>query len=179
MKKYIPTYLAKDIYSINPDFFHLIEKKFLFIDLDNTLDGPHIYDPSKRTVDLIQKLIKAGLIPIIISNNNKKRVQRYAKTLNIKYVYRAFKPFSINLKKYAKQENISLNSVIIIGDQVMTDIICANKLGVLSILTEPLTNSDQVITFINRKLDSHYRKKIINGNLSQSWEDIYAKFQQS
>lgn len=175
MKKYIPYCLANSIYDIDCDFYKKIGVKYLFIDLDNTLDSPHTKKPSKRTIDLMSNLIKNGLIPVITSNNSKKRVYMYSKDLGVKFLHRTFKPFTFKLYKYIKRENISIESVIIIGDQIMTDVKCANKLGIKSILTKPLVNKDQVITLINRKIDVHFRKKIALKNLAKDWREIYAK----
>lgn len=174
MSKYLPYCSAKSIYSINLDFFKRIGVKFLLLDLDNTLDSPHTPIPSKETIDLIEKIKKSGLIPIIVSNNKQKRVSLYSNKLNVTFISRAFKPFPFRVKKYLKDEKISMNSVIIIGDQVFTDIFCANNLGIKSILTDRLSDKDQFVTLINRKIDQHYRKKIIKKGLHKNWEEIYA-----
>ena len=119
----------------------------------------------------INKIKQSGLVPIIFSNNSKKRVSRYAKTLDVGYVYRTLKPFPFAIKKFIKTENIPITSVIIVGDQVFTDIFCANNAKVKSILTERLTKKDQIVTILNRLIDKMYRKKIQRNNLSIDWEN--------
>ena len=54
-----------------------------------------------------------------------------------------------------------------IGDQVMTDVLMANKLNIDVILMEPLTIKDEPITFIPRLLDKHFRKQINKKKLSK------------
>ena len=177
MKKYIPSFQAKSIYDIDLDFFKNNGFRYLFLDLDNTLDGPHTTVPSLRAIELINKMKEIGLIPIILSNNKKKRVYRYAEPLNIEFIYRAFKPFPFAIKKYIKSRKIDVDSSIIIGDQIMTDIFCANNAHIKSLLTERLTKKDQIITFINRKIDEHFRKKILKNKLAFDWREYYAKHQ--
>lgn len=180
MKKFVPTFLAKSIYEIDLSFFKDYKIKYLLLDLDNTLDSPHTMLPSFNCVELIKQIKDNGLIPIIISNNSKKRVKKYADVLNIDYVWRTLKPFSFKIKKYLKIKNIDLDSVIIIGDQVFTDIQCANNLKAKSILTERLTNKDQIITFFNRKIDIHYRNRIKKEKLSINWREAkYANSKKS
>ncbi len=176
MKKFVPTYLAKSIYDVDFDFFKKLGIRYLFLDLDNTLDGPHTPVPSLRTIELINKMKSSGLVPIILSNNKQSRVSKYAQPLNIEYIYRAYKPFTKVIKKYIKDKKINANSSIIIGDQIMTDIKCANSANIKSLLTERLTEKDQIITFINRKIDEHYRKRIIKDKLAPDWREIYAKY---
>ena len=54
-----------------------------------------------------------------------------------------------------------------IGDQVMTDVLMANKLNIDVILMDPLTIKDEPITFIPRLLDKHFRKQINKKKLSK------------
>ena len=175
MKKFVPSYLAKSIYDVDFDFFKKQDIRYLFLDLDNTLDGPHTEVPSLKTIELINKMKKSGFVPIILSNNKKSRVSKYAQPLNVEFIYRAYKPFTKVIKKYINNKKININSSIIIGDQIMTDILCANSAHIKSLLTERLTEKDQIITFINRKIDEHFRKKINKGHLAQDWREIYAK----
>lgn len=176
MKKYVPSFQAKSIYDVDLDFFKKMNIRYLFLDLDNTLDGPHTPVPSLKTIELIEKMKSSGLVPIILSNNSKKRVSKYAMPLNIEFIYRAYKPFPFTIKKYIKCKKIDVNSSIIIGDQIMTDILCANNAHLKSLLTVRLTDKDQIVTFINRKIDEHYRKKILKGKLAPDWREIYAKY---
>ncbi len=173
MKKYVPTFLADSIFEINIEFYIKHNIKYMFIDLDNTLDGPKIPIPSVKTINLINNLKKNNITPIVFSNNSKKRVKKYCSVLKCEYVSRAFKPFIFKIKKYCILKNIDKKSSIIIGDQVMTDIFCANNLGIKSILTNRLTTKDQIITILNRKIDEHYRKKIIKNKLSKKWGENY------
>lgn len=175
MKKYIPYCTAKSIYEIDTDFFKKIGISFLLIDLDNTLDSPHTAHPTIETKKLIKKIKDNGLIPIIISNNNRKRVSLYANDLGVEYLHHSFKPFTFRIKRYIKSKNISLKSVIIIGDQIMTDVLCANNLKVKCVLTSPLYEKEQLITFFTRKIDIHYRKKLDRLKLTDDWRAIYAK----
>ena len=49
-----------------------------------------------------------------------------------------------------------------IGDQILTDIIGANRLGIKSILVNPIKRkTDHVFTRINRKLEKYIINKII------------------
>jgi len=179
MKKYIPFCSAESIFDIDLDFFKKIGVKYLFIDLDNTLDSPHTEIPSERVIQLFKKMVDFGLIPVITSNNTKERVALYASILGVRYMYRTCKPFVFRLKDYIKSENITNKSVIIIGDQIVTDIICANRLKVKSILTNPLVEKELLVTVINRHIDCHYRKKIRKTGLVCDWREIYAKLEQS
>lgn len=160
MKKLIPTFKSNNIFNV--DFVKLKELgyKTLFIDLDNTLDSPYVYSPDSKVFSLIERLKDLNFNIYIVSNNKQERVERYVKDLNVNYMYDVKKPFVKRIKKFIKENNIDLSHAISIGDQVMTDVLLANKLNISVILLNPLTIKDEPITFIPRLLDKHFRKKI-------------------
>lgn len=160
MKKLIPTFKSNNIFNV--DFVKLKELgyKTLFIDLDNTLDSPYVYSPDSKVFSLIEKLKDLNFNIYIVSNNKQERVERYVKDLNVNYMYDVKKPFVKRIRKFIKENNIDLSHAISIGDQVMTDVLLANKLKISVILLNPLTIKDEPITFIPRLLDKHFRKKI-------------------
>lgn len=160
MKKLIPTFKSNNIFNV--DFVKLKELgyKTLFIDLDNTLDSPYVYSPDSKVFSLIERLKDLNFNIYIVSNNKQERVERYVKDLNVNYMYDVKKPFVKRIRKFIKENNIDLSHAISIGDQVMTDVLLANKLKISVILLNPLTIKDEPITFIPRLLDKHFRKKI-------------------
>lgn len=164
LRKLIPTFIANNIFEI--DFDKLTNYKTLFIDLDNTLDSPYVYTPNEKIIDLINKL-KQNFDVYIISNNKEHRVKEYTKNLNIKYFYDVKKPRVKKIKKIIEVNNIDLNMTLSIGDQIMTDVLMANKLKIDVVLLKPLTIKDEPITFIPRLLDKFFRKKIYKRNLSK------------
>mgnify|MGYP000121594272 FL=1 len=58
-----------------------------------------------------------------------------------------------------KKENIEITNTILIGDQLLTDIKCANKLGLDSVLVKSISRkSEKWYTRINRLRE----KRVIN-----------------
>ncbi|WPJ91216.1 HAD hydrolase-like protein [Facklamia hominis] len=55
-----------------------------------------------------------------------------------------------------------------IGDQIMTDVIGANRLGLSVILVKPILNHDNVYTYVNRKLE-RYAFKILGIDSHSDW----------
>ena len=75
------------------------------------------------------------------------------------------KPSIKKISKFVKENNIDPSLCLSIGDQVMTDVLMANKMNFKVILVNPLTKKDELITFIPRMLDTHFRKKMKKKNL--------------
>ncbi|MGP1414038.1 MAG: YqeG family HAD IIIA-type phosphatase [Bacillales bacterium] len=177
IKKITPSFYIDNIYKLKINFFKENKIEYVFLDLDNTLDSPFQKIPTIRTINFINNLQKNNIKPVIISNNSKKRVTLYASKLdNIDIIYRAYKPFTKKLKRFLKNNKISQSSVIIIGDQLFTDIKMANKLNIKSILTKPLVNIESKVTYFNRKLDIKYRNKVLREANVKNLEDLYANY---
>ena len=86
-------------------------------------------------------------------------MKTYSDALDISCVAGAKKPFTSTLRKFLCDNNIDLNECVLIGDQMMTDILCAGRLKIKCILTDPLVSDESFLTFFNRKLDNYFRKK--------------------
>lgn len=154
MYKYIPKMYKKSIFDINYDKLKDKNIKCLIFDLDNTLLLIEKSIPDKKVCQLIKKLKKDFKVYILSNNTNKERLKKVKDALGVDYVLFALKPFSYGFKKIIKKTELSYKEVCIIGDQIMTDILGGNRLGIYTILVEPLSTKDLKITSFNRFLES-------------------------
>ena len=74
------------------------------------------------------------------------------------------KPFSGPLKKLIERQGFKKEEVVLIGDQVLTDVKAGNKAGIMTILTEPISEGDIIWTRFNRVFEKKKRKKILSEN---------------
>lgn len=155
----MPTWCCKNIFEVDYEFLKEIHIKYILSDLDNTLAPYNVARPTEDVIKFIKWLESEGFTFIIVSNNTGNRVKTFAKDLEVNYVSGAKKPFTSTIKKYLESHSINIENCIFIGDQMMTDIKCANKLQCKCILTNPLSDEESILTFINRKIDKYLRKK--------------------
>ena len=172
LKRFIPYAHAESIFEIDLSFYEKLGIKYVFADLDNTLDSYKQATPLERAKNLKEELERHGIELIIVSNNTGARVQKYSKELGVRHFSSLAKPFSFRIKKIMKRANIRPESVIMIGDQIVTDISCANGAKVKSVLTEKLVPEDQPTTRFNRLFDNPLRKKLRKKNLLRDWRQI-------
>ena len=167
MKKkpiWFPTYRANSIFEIPVSFYAEHGIKVVLSDLDNTLDDYRVKTPSPRTQELVKNLKEAGINFYIASNNTSKRVSLYGKELGIPVFSGLMKPFSGPLKKLIEKQGFKKEEVVLIGDQVLTDVKAGNKAGIMTILTEPISEGDIIWTRFNRVFEKKKRKKILSEN---------------
>ena len=170
-KSFIPFAHATSIYEIDPEFFKKNGVKTLFIDLDNTLDSYKAKIPQERSINYVNRIKKLGITPVIISNNRYERVSGYAQALGIECLASARKPFSKRIKAELKRRNLQPEDVMLVGDQMMTDVQAARGAKIRVVLTEKVVKEDQWTTHINRIFDRpirrYHRKR---GNL-KDWRE--------
>lgn len=151
--KYIPDIYQKSIFTI--DYLKLKNSgiKCLIFDLDNTISPISLNKPTKRLKDLFIKLKSLGFKCIILSNSNKKRVEPFKNGLAVDAGFSAQKP---RIKKYVKIMNsysFIPNEIACIGDQLLTDVYGANKMGFTSILVNQMGGKDLIVSTFNRGIE--------------------------
>lgn len=170
-KRCVPFALADSIYELTPSFFNSLGVSVLLMDLDNTLatyDSPLPNEQTKRWAGEIEK---AGIKIIICSNNSGKRVGKFAEELGCEHACWMKKPFSGPLKKLIAAKGLEKSKILLIGDQIMTDVKAGNGAGIRCILTEPLGKVEPLWTKFNRMFDVPLRRKIKKKRLSPNWRD--------
>ena len=171
-KRNIPFALSQDIFEIPPEFYLSLGVKAVLVDLDNTLDPYVVSSPQEKTKQWKEKLVGAGLRIVILSNNSGGRVGKYASELGVEARFFMKKPFSGPLKRFLLEEKLSKDEVILVGDQIQTDVKAANGAGVRVILTEPLFHKEPPWTKFNRIFDRPKRKRIKEKHLAPYWKEV-------
>lgn len=152
LAKFKPTWMVKSIYAVSPQQLKQHGIRAVFSDLDNTLIAWNNPDGTPKLHRWMAELNQAGIPLIVISNNSKKRVAKAVASLGLPFIARSMKPFSFGITHARKKLGLKNREVVMVGDQLMTDIIAANQAGVYSILVKPLISTDKWITVPNRLL---------------------------
>ena len=163
LKRFLPNQHVKDIFEISPGSLKKKGIKGVITDLDNTLVAWDIPDATPEIIDWFKQMEENDIKVTIISNNNEKRVRLFSEPLQAPFVYSARKPLSKAFKEAAKKMGLKKEEVVVIGDQIMTDVLGGNTAGFHIILVVPIVQTDGRMTRINRKIErrilSWMRKK--------------------
>lgn len=92
LKKFIPDLYLQKVTDLNLQSLQQLNIKFILCDLDNTLAIKKEKIPTLKINNFIQKIKKMNFVFIIVSNNNQKRVKKYASHLGVDFHYLAKKP---------------------------------------------------------------------------------------
>lgn len=129
--------------------------RLLLCDVDNTLVTIHHTECPPDLAAFAHSLKRAGIDLVLVSNNTKKHVDTVLKNRPDLPVYTfCCKPFPFALKKILDSRQLAPYQAAIAGDQLFTDILGGNLLGMYTILCQPLCEQERRDTQIIRKAEN-------------------------
>ena len=127
---------------------------FLF-DYDNTL-GRWRNEPDPRAVQLLNYLLERGAKVLIVSNGRTSRIRTLRSFFpeGVLLTGSARKPLLGRIKKILKSLNVKPSEMVIIGDQLLTDVLLGSRLGAYTIKVKPVDPDDEAfVSKINRLVE--------------------------
>lgn len=135
----IPDRILNDYRQVTPALLQQLDIRLLLCDLDYTLAPRSQWDPDADLFRWLQAHREAGITVIIISNNRSdERVERFCGGLGIHYVGHAGKPSRKGFREAMERAGISKEHTAMLGDKLLTDVLGAQRVGILSLMVEPL-----------------------------------------
>ncbi len=149
-----PREFAASVSDIDP--VALREKGFssILLDLDNTLLPWKDSVVPDEIVRWIDRTKAAGMRPCIVSNtHNPGRLNKIAEELGIPCVFRALKPRRHGFRRAAQMLECESSTAVVVGDQLLTDILGGNLCGMHTILVKPMHRREFIGTKISRLVE--------------------------
>lgn len=170
LKSFLPSEFVKSIYHIQPE--ELIKRgiKGIITDLDNTLvewDRPLA---TPKLIEWFQNMKEHEIKITIVSNNNEQRVKAFSDPLGIPFIHKAKKPMQTAFKKAIQHMGTTKDQTVIIGDQLLTDVLGGNRAGFYTILVVPIAKTDGFFTRFNRAVERRIMANFKRKGLID-WED--------
>eukprot|EP01047_Picozoa_sp_COSAG01_P000478 COSAG01_NODE_9_length_43729_cov_66.133463_15_plen_181_part_00 len=151
---FVPTLIKRSVEEI--DLQDLVEQgyKFLFLDIDNTVLALTERKISLKYLHWIEQAKVLGLQVYFVSNNsNQKRIESACTQAKLKAIYFSCKPFVYATKELMRAIGAKPKEVIMVGDQLFTDVIMGNWLGACSVLVDPLDKKLSFFKTLQRQLE--------------------------
>lgn len=125
----------------------------LLFDLDNTLVGRGVREVPDHIDSLLKELKEAGFSICIVSNNWSVRVKDLAAAAGVPLVAPAGKPFTKSLLRAMEMIGGGPSTTVLVGDQMFTDVLGGNLLGVRTVMVEPAGSVELPHTRLLRPLE--------------------------
>ena len=138
--------------------------KGLIIDIDNTLVSWDIKYITEKTKQWLLNLEREGYKVCLVSNNTKDRVVVFNEELKLPAIHRALKPRIGAFKKAMKIIGTTVKNTAVIGDQIFTDVLGGNRIGLFTILVIPIVGKEFWWTTFIRKIERHILMIVLSDN---------------
>jgi len=170
LKHFLPDQHVKSIFEIQPESLKEKGVKGIITDLDNTLVEWDRPSATPKLIEWFDNMRKHEILVTIVSNNNERRVRAFSDPLQIPFIFQARKPMTRAFNKALKQMGLRKEETVVIGDQLLTDVLGGNRSGFHTVLVVPVAQTDGFVTRFNRKVE----RRILNWFRKQgklNWED--------
>ncbi len=158
-----PDAVVTSVTEVTPDFLHILGVRAVMVDLDDTLlaAGSELLEPLFRV--WLESLRLAQIPVVILSNGTHTRVARWAAELELKGLPLTGKPRGHAFRRGLEQLGTPAAETAMVGDQLFTDVLGANRAGLVSVLVTPLSPGKLPHTRVLRQLE-----KLVLGRFSRA-----------
>lgn len=125
----------------------------LILDVDNTLSTHHGEILTEGLPKWLEYMKENGIGLTVLSNSKEKRVKPFAEKIAIDYISLGLKPLPFGYLRAVKKLKKKRKNTAIVGDQIFTDIIGGNCVGVKTVLLTPIKPEDGLSFKIRRKIE--------------------------
>jgi len=157
-----PCQVVESLKELEPEALKERGIEAIITDLDNTLVPWRHYEIMPGVVEWLAKLEVAGIKICIASNTiHTERLKQLAETMNIPFVDRVRKPQTGGFVRAMKAMGSNAGNTAVFGDQIFTDILAGNRLGLHTILLRPpLSREEFVSTQLVRYVENGVIRKL-------------------
>ncbi|WP_227396784.1 MULTISPECIES: YqeG family HAD IIIA-type phosphatase [Jeotgalibacillus] len=170
IKLFLPNEYVDSVFEITPEKLKKQGIKAIITDLDNTLVEWDRKNATPKLIEWLENMQKHDILVTIVSNNNQLRVAAFSDPIGVPFIYHARKPMGRAFRRALRDMNVKKSETVVIGDQLLTDVLGGNLNKLYTILVVPVAKTDGFFTRINRLIERRLlnffkRKKMIQ------WED--------
>jgi HAD superfamily phosphatase (TIGR01668 family) len=137
-----PGTYTRGINAIDPVALRARGIRGAIVDLDNTLVGFRGREPLEEDALWVARAREAGVKVAVLTNNGTPWASEVALALDVPCIPRARKPLPFGFRRALHVLELPAAEVVVIGDQLFTDVLGAKLAGLEAILVDPLVRGD-------------------------------------
>lgn len=132
--------LGKTILHLSPDIIRQNQLKGLILDVDDTIVSMRQSNATEDVQQWIAQVRRVASIWLVSNNLSQRRIGRIAESLDLPYLFGAKKPSRKKLRQAVDAMDLRPHEVAMVGDRLFTDVLAGNRLGLFTILVEPMVD---------------------------------------
>jgi hypothetical protein len=133
------------VLKLTPEMLHQRGLKGLVLDVDETLVPLRAAEASAELLPWVQEIRQVATLSLVSNNISEARIRRIARTLDLPYIAGAAKPSRRKVRKAVEAMQLPLEQVGMVGDRLFTDVLAGNRLGMFTILVEPMVQPNETV----------------------------------
>lgn len=134
--------MGDSILSLEPKLFEHYGLTGAILDVDETLVPTTTADAAPALVDWIEQTRSIVTLYLVSNNLSDRRIGRIAESMNLPYLKGAGKPSRKKLRQALDDMGLPPDRVAMVGDRLFTDVLAGNRLGMFTILVQPMVDPD-------------------------------------
>lgn len=171
LKRFIPKKRVVSVLEIDLQELKKEGVRGIITDLDNTLVGATVAEAFPELILWFDRVREMDFQIVIVSNNNENRVSSFSLPLSIPFIHNAKKPSNRAFKQALKLMELAPKQAVVIGDQLLTDVLGGNRLGLHTILVRPIDlRGEGFMTRFNRRIEGKIVAALRKRGLME-WEE--------
>lgn len=148
-----PQMTANSLNDINLKSYWEMGKRGIIIDLDNTITPWNAEKVNSAAHNFLIEARSLNYKICLITNASPKRAEIIAQRYQMHYIAPAYKPAKGAFVKALKLMHLEKEQVLVIGDQIFTDILGGNRMGCFTILVPAISKREFIGTKLLRLLE--------------------------
>ncbi|MEA5451036.1 YqeG family HAD IIIA-type phosphatase [Leptolyngbya sp. CCNP1308] len=136
--------LDGNVLAISPELLARHNVKGLILDVDDTLVPLRQAETNPDLAHWMQQMKAVATVWLVSNNVNAHRISRIAALFDVPYLTSAGKPSGRKLKLALAAMNLPVDQVAMVGDRLFTDVLAGNRVGLFTILVNPMPGLNQV-----------------------------------
>ena len=130
--------LGATIFDLTPQMLRENDIEGLILDVDETLVPFKTKKASVKLQHWIAEIRQTTPIWLVSNNISHARIGNIAKSVDLPFIAAARKPSRRKLREAAEAMNLPIEKVGMVGDRLFTDVLAGNRLGMFTVLVEPM-----------------------------------------
>ncbi|MDB9446932.1 YqeG family HAD IIIA-type phosphatase [Anabaena sp. CS-542/02] len=134
--------ISGSVLNLTPAIIQQYGLQGLVLDVDETLVPLKVGLASPELQDWVEQVRSSTQLCLVSNNLSESRIGGIARSLNLPYYLGAAKPSRRKIRAALMGMNLPAEKVGMVGDRLFTDVLAGNRLGMFTILVDPIIHPD-------------------------------------